>query len=505
MRFFVFRLLTSVLFTTIAFICCFGVDMAAADVRWLSEYCVEMSPEGFVERKITSVGLHDGNCTEYILSDTYAYLEYEPEHYNDFSNDVGWFANILDGGNYSRRIAFLFENTEGIEQDDVYYSEVEFECDLAVEEITGDVKVSVEKYTDSMLPYFVQGAEAISMYGDITSTGTLYPVSAGTFARILSGGSIFDYSRDNYFVIGFSGNVDTYPECAFSEFCEIDDVILRVHLLERILDPFVDYITSNSFVAGAFTQNVENPHTAGICWNTVGTPTISDSYSDNSEYENGWFARNAVDLEPNTTYHIRAYVIHDGTYYYSDEITAHTLPDPADYNTNALLLRFEPTQILGSPSFYIVDQGSETNHMNYVLNDTSYDGFTVWISDVDDETKSNFYPIDPNWDSIDVWIPPPISGMYAEGECSHLPFYYIYNEAGESLGVDACVLYTMTTISISMGLGFMALLLVGNVFLSVAIMIAIFGAFMSTGVMPMWIMLVFAMMAFSFMYIARRV
>ncbi|MDB4334938.1 T9SS type A sorting domain-containing protein [bacterium] len=96
---------------------------------------------------------------------------------------------------------------------------------------------------------------------------------------------------------------------------------------------------------------VQNPTAHGMCWNTTGSPTLSDYYTDEgSASVSGAFTSDMVSLSPNTTCYVRAYAtnIH-GTSYGSEEsfttikydqiITFAELQDKttadADYNPGA--------------------------------------------------------------------------------------------------------------------------------------------------------------------------
>ncbi len=60
-----------------------------------------------------------------------------------------------------------------------------------------------------------------------------------------------------------------------------------------------------------------NPTAHGVCWNTTGTPTTSDSLTnEGGASATGAFTSNITGLSPNTTYYVRAYATNtDGTVY----------------------------------------------------------------------------------------------------------------------------------------------------------------------------------------------
>ena len=63
-----------------------------------------------------------------------------------------------------------------------------------------------------------------------------------------------------------------------------------------------------------------NPTAHGVCWNTTGTPTISDNTDDTgAATATGAFTANITGLTPGTAYHVRAYATNsNGTTYGSD-------------------------------------------------------------------------------------------------------------------------------------------------------------------------------------------
>jgi hypothetical protein len=76
----------------------------------------------------------------------------------------------------------------------------------------------------------------------------------------------------------------------------------------------------------------------GVCWNTQGAPTISDSHSSDGE-GSGLFSSILTDLTLNTTYHIRAYATNSlGTGYGSDvEFTQMEPITDSDGNTYSIV------------------------------------------------------------------------------------------------------------------------------------------------------------------------
>jgi hypothetical protein len=67
---------------------------------------------------------------------------------------------------------------------------------------------------------------------------------------------------------------------------------------------------------------VPNPKAYGVCWNTTGTPTTSDSKADKGAASaTGSFTASMTSLSANTTYHVRAYVTNTAGTSYGTEVS----------------------------------------------------------------------------------------------------------------------------------------------------------------------------------------
>ena len=71
---------------------------------------------------------------------------------------------------------------------------------------------------------------------------------------------------------------------------------------------------------------VPNPTAHGVCWNTTGTPSISNSITDNgTKSSTGTFTASMTGLTANTTYHVRAFATNTAGTSYGDEMDFTTL------------------------------------------------------------------------------------------------------------------------------------------------------------------------------------
>jgi len=72
---------------------------------------------------------------------------------------------------------------------------------------------------------------------------------------------------------------------------------------------------------------VPNPTAHGVCWNTTGTPTISDSKVDNGAASNtGAFTATITGLNPGTLYYVRAYATNSAQTSYGEQVSFTTNP-----------------------------------------------------------------------------------------------------------------------------------------------------------------------------------
>jgi hypothetical protein len=74
---------------------------------------------------------------------------------------------------------------------------------------------------------------------------------------------------------------------------------------------------------------VPNPTAYGVCWNTGGTPTISDSKTDKGAASaTGAFTASMIGLSPNTNYHVRAFATNTAGTVYGNEVSFTSSPLP---------------------------------------------------------------------------------------------------------------------------------------------------------------------------------
>ncbi len=86
-----------------------------------------------------------------------------------------------------------------------------------------------------------------------------------------------------------------------------------------------------------------NPTAHGVCWNTSGTPTTTDSHTDEgATAATGAFTSNMTGLSPVTTYYVRAYATNTAGTVYGNEVSfttiAATIPSISALNEWGLII-----------------------------------------------------------------------------------------------------------------------------------------------------------------------
>jgi hypothetical protein len=108
-----------------------------------------------------------------------------------------------------------------------------------------------------------------------------------------------------------------------------------------------------------YTLGIPNPVAHGVCWNTTGTPTISNNKTNEGEATaTGTFSSSITGLNANTTYYVRAYAtsITGVTIYGGSGISFTTNKLPVVNSTSILNLNATSAEILGE----VTDLGSPT-------------------------------------------------------------------------------------------------------------------------------------------------
>ena len=104
-----------------------------------------------------------------------------------------------------------------------------------------------------------------------------------------------------------------------------------------IVDPTVEItvttqtpteITATTAQCGASVTVIGEAQIAelGVCWNTTANPVASDSHLSTTNV-GGTFTCTLTDLQPETEYHVRAYILYESEYQYGQDLSFTTLAD----------------------------------------------------------------------------------------------------------------------------------------------------------------------------------
>jgi len=117
-----------------------------------------------------------------------------------------------------------------------------------------------------------------------------------------------------------NGRNDGYPYLAWQYPGDPgpSDPVAPSVMLESISDITSTTATANGNIT---ILGIPNATQHGVCWNTLGTPTVFDIKTEDGVASAGTYDSYLTGLTANTTYHIRAYTINDNDTAYSNEIT----------------------------------------------------------------------------------------------------------------------------------------------------------------------------------------
>jgi len=240
----------------------------------------------------------------------------------------------------------------------------------------------------------------------------------------------------------------------------------------------------------------------GFYYNTAGSPTASDSTIGTVfALSVGVYYEEVTGLTPNTLYYFRAFATNSYGTDIGNELTFNTVPN---YTDNTIYLNFEPWNLIppSSPGT-ITDVSGYGNDASYILADM-IDGVTVYVTNAL-AGGGGFYPAQGDIEVPNKWIVPPQSGMTQQGDASNLPLYEIFEEVGNDIGMEPALLYIMMMFGVAMGIGFLIYLIVGSLLMALLVMVVLMTGFMSTGVLPLWVLIFFIAFAIGLVYVSRQV
>ncbi|MEZ5104274.1 MAG: T9SS type A sorting domain-containing protein [Draconibacterium sp.] len=141
-----------------------------------------------------------------------------------------------------------------------------------------------------------------------------------------------------------------------------------------------------------YTLGTPAPTQYGICWNTTGTPTLSDYYTEEGTPSAGVFSSNLTGLSANTVYYVRTYATNSSGTTYGNEISffmIEAIAPPAGNGTSS-----NPYEIANLENLLWLSENSN-----------EWDKYYIQTADIDASATSSlneglgFVPIG-NWDTM---------------------------------------------------------------------------------------------------------
>jgi len=228
--------------------------------------------------------------------------------------------------------------------------------------------------------------------GNITSLGVPNPTAYGVCWNTTGTPTTSDSKADNgtasatgaftASMTSLSANT-TYHVRAFATNTAGTSYGTEVSFTTSAVAPTVTTQAASSITSTTATGNgnitslgVPNPTAYGVCWDTTGTPTTSDSKADNGTASaTGAFTASMTSLTANTTYHVRAFATNTAGTSYGSEVTFTTLSDnlivtSSDFTAGDDVASFDKTYKFTSFKF------TQTSH-NYTSMepDGGFDGY----------------------------------------------------------------------------------------------------------------------------------
>jgi hypothetical protein len=118
-----------------------------------------------------------------------------------------------------------------------------------------------------------------------------------------------------------------------------------------------------------------NPTAHGVCWNTSGTPTTSDSKTEEGAASaTGAFTTSITSLSANTLYYVRAYATNTAGTSYGAQVSFTTQTIPTITTNNGLKLNEGTTKTIPLDSLESDDIGTENSTLTYTVTSAPSNG-----------------------------------------------------------------------------------------------------------------------------------
>ncbi len=178
--------------------------------------------------------------------------------------------------------------------------------------------------TETIVLTSSKGTATFSVDGNATTLNVAAHANASYFQQITS----------------FTITENTSPETENGYALVFDDIILNNFTTPSTVT--TQAVSSIATTTATGNGNITalgstNPTAHGVCWNTTGTPTISDSKVDNGAASaTGAFTSAMTSLLPNTTYYVRAYATNTAGTSYGTQVNFTTDPLAPTVTTQAV-------------------------------------------------------------------------------------------------------------------------------------------------------------------------
>jgi len=260
---------------------------------------------------------------------------------------------------------------------------------------------------------------------------------------------------------------------------------------------------TSAYCAAELTDEGQDYATAiGVCWSPFsGAPTVSGSHTTtNGTFSAGKTWNDLMDnMASGTKYYVRGYATNSAGTGYGDTLTFFTIVSYSNYLVQA---DFEADAITWTSSGIIEDQSLSGNDIYY--------DFGPMNSNLDVDvgglvqTTSFYSPSSAEYNIPDVFEPVAQSEeMYQEGQGENLPVFELVEDAAEGMEWSTGILYSFIMIVSAMALGVGITIATGSVLLGVAGTAMLMFAAVSTGVLALWMALVYLFFAVGFLVVSR--
>jgi len=260
-------------------------------------------------------------------------------------------------------------------------------------------------------------------------------------------------------------------------------------------------VTSTSAVAGGTITDLgaSAPTVRGFCWNTTGFPTVAGSKTaEAGSWGTGSFTGSLSGLSTGTIYYVRSYATNPSGTGYGADYKFFTL---VAYNTKVANWDFYAEDITFG-SIKIEDQSVNGNDL-FCLLGAMNSNLSVVEGAITQSTSYKSSGIG-EYEFEDMFGPVSQSDkMYQEGQGENLPVYELVSEASEDMGWGSNQLYAFVMVATAIGFGVGVVIATGSSLLGGAACAILLFAAAGTGVLPLWIFLVYLLAGSLYLWVSR--